>query len=100
MCGYKDKQAKYTIMGYNQSKYCILNFWVGTAIEKLLPAKPEERQRKDKVKQLAALIKGCVPDRKLEHVLTLPEKAANLCGPQPQTTRRMRRNPFQKHVEC
>ena len=75
---YKDKQAKYTIMGYNQSTYCILNFWVGTAIEKLLPAKPEERQRKDKVKQLAALIKGCVPDRKLEHVLILPEKAANL----------------------
>ena len=42
---------------------------------KLLPVKPVERLEKDKVKQLAALIKGCIPDCKLEDFPADPEKA-------------------------
>lgn len=44
---------------------------------KLLPVKPVERLEKDKVKQLAALIKGCIPDCKLEYFPADPEKACN-----------------------
>lgn len=42
---------------------------------KLLPMKPVERLDKDKVKQLAALIRGCIPDCKLEDFPADPEKA-------------------------
>ena len=42
---------------------------------KLLPLKPVERLDKDTVKQLAALIRGCVPDCKLEDFPADPEKA-------------------------
>ena len=45
------------------------------AMAKLLPVKPVERLEKDKVKQLAALIKGCIPDCKLEDFPADPEKA-------------------------
>jgi len=36
-----------------------------------------ERLEKDKVKQLAALIKGCIPDCKLEDFPADPGKACN-----------------------
>ena len=73
---------------------------------KLLPVKPVESLEKDKVKQLAALIKGCIPDCKLEYFPADPEKACNrlqgfLClWYQPQATRKQMRGKLsQKPVE-